>query len=182
MFVRERRDSSGLDPECVLVKGRAVRAAPVCRRDERRRPERCQPGLLAQLPPERPLERLAGLDGAARELPVSGEPVVGRAPEEHVAAGAAERESADDRSRRCDLWDGRHAGETEASAGRRLASQHVSRGTDCRTLRRQVMRAEADRERGNRSRFSMRGRRRSAFGLLSFTADRHRGRSRLRLL
>src|SRR3954447_16952143 len=118
VLVRERRASRGLHPEGVLVEGRALWAAPVRRRDERRRSERRQPGLLAQLPRERPLERLAGLDGAAGELPVSGDLLTARAREEHIAAGAAARESADDGSRRPVLWDVRH--------GRRLTHPRVA--------------------------------------------------------
>jgi hypothetical protein len=72
---------------------------------------------------ERPLERLAGLGGAAGELPMSGEPVAGRAPEQHVAAGAAARESTDDGSRRRVLWDVRHGLRLTAP---RLADERAS--------------------------------------------------------
>src|SRR5262249_37878349 len=96
-------------------------------------PERRKPGLLVQLPPERSLERFAGLDGAPGELPLSAEPVAGRAPQQHVAAGAAAREGADDGSRRPVLWEGRHARKADGPARRRPARQYVSRGTGCRT-------------------------------------------------
>ena len=130
VLVRESRGSRGVDPEGVLVKGRAARAAPARRRDERRRPERREPRLFAQFPRQRPLERLACLDGAAGELPMSGEPVAGRAPEEHVAAGAAARESADDDFRRFGLWDVRHA---RRLTSRRLAGEPASTSLVVRT-------------------------------------------------